>query len=243
MYDEYYESREVSDRGRGFLQWWHSRLLDQVFSEAGIPRKLLEVGSGWGFIGAAATERGVEYRGIELSDRQTERLREDGLNVVQAQVPPYPAGPAVDMIYAAHLIEHFPTWSDAEEFVSQSRDRLEPGGTLVIVAPDVLSWRGRFWDADWSHGYPTTLRRVQQLLHETGMRVEYAAYAGGGQFGMFAPTLASFFASLVPVALGDWITRVALGRPYWYSFMGTLGWRQIIVIGRKPKVGTRVGID
>ncbi len=233
MYDEYYEEREVSDRGRVFLQWWHSRLLAHIFQLAGKPESLLEVGAGWGFVGKSATEQGINYSGVELSERQAYRLREVGLDVVEARVPPYPDGPVVDMIYAAHLIEHFPTWADAESFVAASRDRLNPGGQLVIVAPDILSWRGRFWDADWSHGYPTTLRRVTQLLQETGMQVEHAEYAGGGRFGHWAPSMASFLANLVPVALGDWATQVILGRPYWYSFMGTLGWRQIIVIGRK----------
>ena len=233
MYDEYYESREVSDRGRGFLQWWHSRLLNHIFSVAGKPSSLLEVGAGWGFIGDAASQAGVEYHGIELSERQTGRLRETGLDVVQARVPPYPDGPPVDMIYAAHLIEHFPTWSDAENFVAASRDRLEPGGYLVIIAPDILSWRGRFWDVDWSHGYPTTLRRVRQLMEESGMEIPYAAYAGGGRFGTWAPTIASFAASLVPLAFGEWLTQTILGRPYWYSFMGTLGWRQVVLVGRK----------
>ena len=82
MYDEYYESREVSERGRGFLQWWHSRLLNHIFSVAGKPASLLEVGAGWGFIGDAATQAGVEYHGIELSERQTGRLRKTGLDVV-----------------------------------------------------------------------------------------------------------------------------------------------------------------
>ena len=235
VYDEYYDSREISERGRKFLQWWHGRLLDTIMAWTGKPASLLEVGAGWGFIGRAASERGVRYQGIELSARQAQSLREVHLDVVQARVPPYPEGVRVDMIYAAHLIEHFPTWQDAHAFTEASRDRLDKGGRLVIVAPDILSWRQHFWDVDWSHGYPTTLRRLEQLIEESGMELEKATYTAGGTFGLIAPSTFAFFASLVPISVGDWVTEKLLGRRFWYSLMGTLGWRQAIVVGRKTE--------
>ena len=235
MYDEYYDSRAVSERGGKFLQWWHRRLLDTITTWTGKPASLLEVGAGWGFIGRAASELGISYQGIELSERQTQSLREAGLDVIQGRIPPYPEGARVDMIYAAHLIEHFPTWQDALDFTEASRDRLSTGGRLVIVAPDILSWRQHFWDVDWSHGYPTTLRRLEQLISESGMEVERATYTAGGTFGMVAPSTLAFLAALVPISLGEWVTEKVLGRRFWYSLMGTLGWRQAIVIGRKTE--------
>ena len=38
--------------------------------------------------------------------------------------------------------------------------------------PDYLKERGFFWDIDYTHNFPTTERRVRQLLYDGGFEIE-----------------------------------------------------------------------
>ena len=193
-------------------------------------RSVLEVGAGWGFFGDACRALGATYEGLEMNADQAQRLRARGLNVAVGAIPPYPDGDPVDVIWMSHVLEHASSYLEAREFIAGALARLAPGGRLVVIAPDILSWRQEFWNVDWSHGFPTSLRRVSQLLEDCGYRVVAAEHHAGARTGISGAALALLF-RLIPYRVLDRLALRLAGRPLAHSFMGVFGWRQILVIG------------
>jgi hypothetical protein len=234
-YREYFASRRPSKFGERVHRAWNrsmfalvSRFLPGLSASA-----LLEVGPGLGFFGRVCLERGVRYSALEMNAAQADALRTSGLDAQACAVPPFPPGPAVQVIWMSHVLEHAATVRDAFGMVSGAFERLDPGGHLVVIAPDVLSWRGEFWSCDWTHGFPTSLRRVRQLLGEAGFEIaearHHACFVDGALAELVAP-----LARLIPYRLLDAVFERVAGRSFAYAFMVLFGWRQILVIGRKP---------
>lgn len=133
---------------------------------------ILEVGPAFGYFAAACRKRGLKYSGIEMNEAQAERLRAKGFDVGCSCIPPFPPdGKDIHLIWISHVLEHAQSPLEAREMVLAAFNRLPPNGYLVVISPDFLSWKMNFWDADWSHGYPTTLQRVSQLFTEAGFRL------------------------------------------------------------------------
>jgi SAM-dependent methyltransferase len=241
-YAEYYESRVPTGFGRKVLGLWHRRMHDVVSALLGGfgKRLVLEVGAGWGFFGNACRLRGVAYRGLEMNATQAERLRKDGLQVDAGAIPPFPAGVSADVIWLSHVLEHASGYPQAIEMMRACLQTLTPGGHVVVIGPDLLSWRESFWDVDWSHGFPTTAQRVEQLLRDVGF-VEVVRRHHTATFTQpaVAWVLAALF-SLVPYRLFDAVLERLTGRTFCQSFMAVFGWRQILVIGRKAPAALQI---
>lgn len=234
-YREYFASRRPSRFGERVHRAWNrnlfslaSRFLPELAHSA-----LLEVGPGLGFFGRVCLERGVRYSALEMNAAQAEVLKKSGFDAQAAAIPPFPPGPPVQVIWMSHVLEHAPSYRDAFGMVSGALARLSPGGHLVVIGPDVLSWRGEFWNCDWTHGFPTSLRRVQQLFGEAGFSIVAARHHAFFVDGALAEVAAAL-ARLIPYRLLDAVLERVTGRSFAYAFMVLFGWRQILVIGRKP---------
>lgn len=136
----------------------------------------------------------------------------------------------------SHVLEHSPTWLAAREMVATCRDLLSEEGFVVVVGPDALSWGSEFWNVDWSHGYPTTIRNVSQLYNDVGFKSISAKYHRNGSSSLVVRALISVLV-LVPHRLIDRLltpVRYKIGDGFTYSWKCVFGWRQILVTGRKP---------
>ncbi len=234
-YAEYYETRVPTGFGRRLLGFWHRRMHDVVGRQLGGfgKRQVLEVGAGWGFFGQACKLRGVAYRGLEMNRAQAERLRQQGLDVDAGAIPPFPADASADVIWLSHVLEHASGYPHAAEMLRACLQTLRPGGHVVVIGPDLLSWREAFWDVDWSHGFPTTAQRVEQLLLDVGFRdVEGRHHTATVASAPLAWLLAALF-GLVPYRFIDAVLARLTKRTFCQSFMAVFGWRQILVIGKK----------
>jgi SAM-dependent methyltransferase len=137
------------------------------------PGPMLEIGPGHGSLAALAIEAGWRYAAIEPSPALADRLRAAGIHVVQAMTPPIPAADdSCRVLYADQVLEHMSGIDAARQFVAEARRVIEPGGVLFVVVPDYLKERGFFWDIDYTHNFPTTERRVRQLLYDGGFEIE-----------------------------------------------------------------------
>ena len=71
------------------------------------PGPMLEIGPGQGRLAALAIQAGWQYSAIEPSPLLADRLRAEGLDVVQAWTPPVPAADAsCQVLYADQVLEH-----------------------------------------------------------------------------------------------------------------------------------------
>ena len=237
-YGEYYEgTRRPTGFGRRVLSFWHRRMLAVATHDLGSlrGRQVVEVGAGWGFFGNACLTAGVPYRGIEMNAAQAAVLRAAGLTVDAGAIPPFPVGLTADVVWLSHVLEHARDYQHAKAMLQACLETLTPGGHVVVIGPDLLSWREHFWDVDWSHGFPTTVQRVAQLMRDTGFSVTAARHHTATLTNPFLVWLVTGILALVPFRFIDAGLERLTGRTFAQSFMAVFGWRQILVIGQKPQ--------
>ena len=232
-YTEYYQSRKPIPFGDFLIKKLHKKFFDIAMKN--IPNfqnlSLLELGTGWGYFAEICKKGGIKYQGIELNGDQVLNLQNQGFNVLNTHVPPFPDGEDIDVIWISHVLEHANGYEHARDMLISAKERLNKG-YVVVIAPDYIKWKWNFWDGDWSHGFPTTKRRVTQLLNETGFNVIYSTYITGNQHSPLAVLFLDFFFSIVPVDFIDLILKKLTGKTLCFSFMTVFGWRQIYLIGQ-----------
>jgi hypothetical protein len=128
------------------------------------PGRMLEIGPGQGTLAALAVEAGWHYAAVEPSAILADQLRARGLTVIEAFAPPLTA---------------------------EARRALTPGGVFFVVVPDYLKERGFFWDIDYTHNFPTTERRVRQLLYDGGFEIERVVRSIGVATGVLRDAMAA----------------------------------------------------
>lgn len=106
------------------------------------PRRLLEVGCGFGYFLDEAFEEGFEVSGVEFSPHAVDRLR-------RKYAFPILSGPlesielqrgGFDVVVMLDVIEHL---RDPFGSLDKLHDALAPGGILVLTTPDAESWVSR----------------------------------------------------------------------------------------------------
>lgn len=167
----YYFDRARPAAVQRLLERKHAALLD-LATAGGQVGSVLEIGPGEGFVARAARVRGIpRYVALEATATGTGRLRQEGFDVRQAMVPPFPETEPVDLVYASHLVEHLPGPDAVLALLRACHDLLRPGGRVALAFPDARWMRGDFWDCDYTHQWPSTPRRVAQVGRDAGFRV------------------------------------------------------------------------
>ena len=118
--------------------WRRARLLDRFGGRGAV----LDVGCGDGSFLEAARRRGWQVAGTEMNPAAA---REKGLAVHAALAET--TGP-FNCATLWHSLEHFP---DPRATLEQVRDRLAPGGSVLIAVPDAGGAQARLFGARWRH--------------------------------------------------------------------------------------------
>jgi hypothetical protein len=239
LYSDYMQ-REPHPRNAVFIKRWHGKLLKLALKDLPYePKSVLEIGPGHGYFAEHCRDARFRYEFCDTSPAVLSKMNELGfhghLGLVQEVAPDLGR---YDMIWMSHVLEHSPTWLAAREMVSTCRDLLSEEGLVVVVGPDALSWRREFWNVDWSHGYPTTIRNVSQLFNDVGLKNVVARHHRNGSDRFHIRAIFSLI-SWAPHRLIDRCLtpgRYKLGDGLLYSWKAVFGWRQIIVAGRKTDV-------
>jgi SAM-dependent methyltransferase len=198
------------------------------------PGPMLEIGPGQGTLAALAIQAGWQYSAVEPSPLLAERLRAEGLNVVQAWTPPIPAPDArCEVVYADQVLEHMSGSDAARAFVAEALRVLRPGGVVFIVVPDYLKERGFFWDIDYTHNFPTTERRVRQLLYDGGFEIEQTLRTIGTATGPARDVLAAA-ALLMNIPGLDALSRYTRTDELLFKIRKNL-FETLTFVARKPK--------
>lgn len=193
MYDEpaYYETHGIR----------HSDVLPDHRARARVvdawapgPR-VLEVGTGEGYLLAALRDEGFDVRGCEISAWAAAAARERfGLDVFHGELAAAGYGPAsFDVVLMYHVLEHV---SAPRRLLSEAWQLLRPGGLLIAEVPNLDSAQMRYGrrarehilDLPFHlvHFTPTGLRT---LLARQGFRVLELTIPFGPPFG---PVLAVY---------------------------------------------------
>ena len=161
--------------------------------------KTLEFGPGRGQFAKKVLSLGWEYRAIDGSPSVLRLLRQDGIEVVQAFVPPMPKemGDGYDLVLMEHFLEHMDSPASARELMDAVHQALSQNGLIFVVAPDFLVHRSNFWDGDYTHAFVTTVQRLRQLLLDCNYEVCYTGYETLGIQNAFVSWLISELTNLV----------------------------------------------
>ncbi len=166
--DEYYVERAMGDDGPG---GWTDRARE-VLAVLDAPRPaVLDVGAGNGGLVAGLRSLGVDADGVEPSESGRRRALQRGvaLHAGIGDLPEQRYG-AVTML---HVLEHV---ADPVEMLTELRERLLPGGRLLVEVPNATSvdalWpplREQILDLPFHlhHFSPATLARV---VERAGLR-------------------------------------------------------------------------
>jgi hypothetical protein len=235
-YTEYYANRKPAKFSWGLIRFWHTRML--TIASKFIPelasKTILEVGAGHGFFATACQIKQIAYHGLEMNVEQASLLRAHGHNIIPARIPPIPSGEPVQVVWLSHVLEHAATYVEAKQMLLACHDRLDAGGYVVIIAPDLYHWKEEFWSLDWSHGFPTTLVRVEQLLNETGFSIRQSMHHTFTITNACGAWIVSMlFRCFLPRKLLDYFFHKMVGRRFCNAFMSVFGLRQIYLIGKK----------
>ena len=113
-----------------------------------------------------------------------------------------------------------------------------PNGIVCINGPDLLATGNGFWDADYTHNFPVTARRLSQMYRDLDLEIVDATYFSGPISGLLATPI-SWLARLAPAGLPGFFAHSS---PLWERVYRTrlTFMRNVFVIGRKTVV-TRQG--
>ena len=196
FFDHLRTAEQPTGLGLRFVRRAAERIL--AFAEVGLGSRILEIGPGRGELAELCLERKMEYHAIEPNAGLAEALRHKGAHVVSARVPPLPAlDGKFDLVLMVNVMEHMNGLEQALDTACQVRQVLNPGGKFLIHSPDYLSWRGQFFNCDFSHNYVTTRRRLDQLLVNAGYSGTRSCYMSG-PFQGAAAVILSAVASRLP---------------------------------------------
>lgn len=112
----------------------NSRLLARLAALKPAPARLLDVGSGPGFLLTLAKRKGFQAEGVEPDANTVEAARAGGAKVRHGYFPNVlGADETFDIIVFNDVLEHIP---DLDGALRAAVDRLGPGGVLCLNCPD-----------------------------------------------------------------------------------------------------------
>ena len=183
---EYYSSEKplYLKNVREDLDWWNELYRERfsAFEELKTSpgKRLLDVGSGPGFLLRFGQDRGWDVLGIEPSKQAAAHTRELGAEVVEAFLDDSLAKElgTFDTIYLSEVLEHLP---DPAAMVRRCRELLNPGGLLCVSVPndfnpfqEALLKAGRqepWWVAPPHHLNYFDFDSLEGLLSRSGLEV------------------------------------------------------------------------
>ena len=172
-YTFFSEVEEVTRVGRWIVARQNQFLINQIRTHgaSGQSVSVLEIGPGHGAFAHACKDAGFAYEAIEANEVMADRLRQEGFSISVAVVPPLPSGEKCNAIIIQHVLEHMRETDEALALLCQCVERLTPGGLLIVCSPDITVMRDDFFDCDYTHSFPTSARRLEQIFHDAGLTV------------------------------------------------------------------------
>lgn len=184
FYTSYYSSPNESGNGADVAgrrsRFW--RVAARVPRLTSVGERALDVGCGEGVLCAELREAGwSEVAGIDVSSSRIARARERHAGIAFYDRPIGETGierASLDLVTMDNVIEHLP---DPVGMLSTLREYVAPGGTLVLITPNMESGNyrllGRRWTpelAPHAHVFLFTPSSIARLVRWCGYAVEAA---------------------------------------------------------------------
>jgi SAM-dependent methyltransferase len=212
---------DEADRARKARVW--DVLYGHVFARWVKPDDtVLDVGAGFcEFINAARAQRRIA---VDLNP-DAKRFAGPGveLHTASASRLDFLGNGGADVVFSSNFLEHLPNKDEVGSVVREILRVLRPGGTLMLLGPNVRLIPGAYWDF-FDHHVPLSERSLCELLALTGFEIEHVE-------ARFLPYTTR---SALPQA--PWLVRLyLLLRPFSSAVLG----KQFLIVARKPQASAR----
>ena len=172
---------------------------------------VLEVGTGSGRIAELLLDADttITYCGVEpvrtLREATIETMSRfaERSEIVDDSLPELHGIPSCqfDVCMMFHLLEHASDHLHAHEWLKSIYLKIKPGGYVMILCPNIFDYKPYFYDADWSHGYPTTTNRIRDLGVDIGFEVVEALDLRCNSANVFVKTILACVSKLIPTGV------------------------------------------
>jgi SAM-dependent methyltransferase len=212
---------DEADRARKARVW--DALYRHVFGRWVDPQDtVLDVGAGFcEFINAARAKRRIA---VDLNP-DARQFADSGveLHTASASRLDFLGNGSVDVVFSSNFLEHLPDKDEVGKVVREVLRVLRPGGTLMLMGPNVRLIPGAYWDF-FDHHVALSERSLCELLAVTGFEIEHVE-------GRFLPYTTR---SALPQA--PWLVALYLRlRPLSSAVLG----KQFFVVAKKPQARAR----
>jgi SAM-dependent methyltransferase len=138
--------------------------------------KLLEIGPGKGMFAELCIKNGIEYLVIEGEEGMAKDLSDKNIKVINGIVPPFCVNKKFDIIYMNQVFEHMDDLGMAKQLLSDCIKNLNNGGLLYISCPEISFWKEDFFACDYTHNFPTSLKRLEQMFYDFDLKIISKGY-------------------------------------------------------------------
>lgn len=176
------------------VYWSISEILRQLDAQQVGKLRILEVGSGLGYLTYALQRAGYDCCGIDISTRAVEVAKRDFgdfYSVMDLMEMPIKGNDAFDLIIATELIEHVTV---PKALIEKAQSLLKPDGKLIMTTPNKDLYSERFiWHTDpppvhlWWFS-KTSMRRIAWGLGMSVKFVDFSKFYGFHNKGILGPT-------------------------------------------------------
>lgn len=164
--------------------------------------RVIDLGCGRGEFLRLMGEAGISAVGVELDGSLVERLRGEGLQVVEADAVTYlreQASGSLDAIFSAQVIEHL-TPEQLTEVLALAASRLRPGGLFIAETVNPESYEAvKAFPMDLTHQRLIFPQVLLFLCREAGFSSARIFYPEGGGFTQRHYTTAGEYAVVATV--------------------------------------------
>lgn len=216
-----------------------------VFDQKEKSTKLIEIGCGSGRMLPIVNFKGIHYTAVEPTHSMRESLEltakkysieKDSFEVSACSLPDLllDYDKSFDFAIALHVIEHAPNQYAAHEWLNSISKCLKQDGFLLIVTPYYPDYLWRFYDVDWSHGFPTTVNNLVEIIEDLELEVLTATTIRGWISNPIYNAILWFLLKIIPVGLFDFILAKITHQSLLFSgFLASFVRRNTYIVARK----------